>query len=339
MLDYWLTGWFNLLKMMPESSIILGSSDDRIQLVRGCPCMREFGGERVCINHDEVSSIKPITIDPLFFAQLGTIDDLEGYASEKTSLCYSLINLDPRSGTAFCVSQGREITLHNHVIRNCDIIDALSFVTASQMGNDEMICSTCLYKYLVTMTDVFEDILSEKERAEIIVKYSRGMVDRIAEEIIQDYHCGQISGSYEQVVVDSNLRSVIEDRYGLATLSMHTNLQPKNEQVENLLECYRNLIKLETVFLHQSSLIKNEEDELGIITQLKIMVGTAKKMLSLHDDIRDASNLIIEENSFPPDLKERLEQAEDRRRRAEKHFRNLLSLLSEAAVRPARKLL
>ncbi len=297
--------------------------------------MREFGGERVCINHDDVSPIKPITIDPLFFAQLETVDELEAYASEKASLCYSLINLDPRSGTAFCVSQGREITLHNHVIRNCDIIDALSFVTASQMGNDDVICSTCLYKYLITMTDVYEDILSEKERAEIIVKYSRGMVERIANDIIHDYHCSQGSASYEQVVADNNLRSVVEDRYGLATLSMHTNLQPKNEPIENLIECYRNLIKLETVFLHQASSVKKEEDELGAITHLKLMVGTAKKMLSVHDDIRDASTLIVEEDRFSPGLKERFELAEDMRRRSEKHFRNLLSLLSEVAVRPA----
>ncbi len=335
MLDYWLTGWYNLLKMMPDSSIILGSSDNRIQLVRGCPCMREFGGERVCINHDDVSPINPITIDPLFFAQLQTVDELEGYASEKASLCYNLINLDPRSGTAFCVSQGRNIALHNHVIRNCDIMDALSFVTASQMGNDDVICSTCLYKYLVTMTDVYEDILTEKERAEIIVKYSRGMVERIAEDIIHDYHTCQKNGSYEQVAADSNLRLVVENRYGLATLSMHTNLQPKNESIENLLECYRNLIKLETVFLHQASSVKDEDDELGTITQLKLMVGTAKSMLSVHDDIRDASTLIVREERFPHGLKEGLELAEDTRKRSEKHFRNLLSLLSEVTVRPA----
>ena len=52
--------------MMRDSGIIQGFNDQRLRLVRGCPCMKEFGEERVCINDDDVLHVKSIILDPSF---------------------------------------------------------------------------------------------------------------------------------------------------------------------------------------------------------------------------------------------------------------------------------
>ena len=146
--------------------------------------MKEFGDERVCINNDDVLPVKSMSLDPTFFAQLCSVDELHDFKSDREDMCYSLINLDVDSDNAYCVSQNREIRINKKTIRAIDIEEALDFAISSDMSGNEAICSSCLYKYLVTLTDLFEGLLSETERGEVILSYSRELVNKIASRIL-----------------------------------------------------------------------------------------------------------------------------------------------------------
>ena len=69
------------------------------------------------------------------------------------------------------------------MISAADIKDALEFVVPTKMGNDDAICSACLYKYLVTLTDIFDDIISTEEKGKVIMDYAQDLVNRIASEL------------------------------------------------------------------------------------------------------------------------------------------------------------
>ena len=62
---------------MPTDSI-----DDSSQLVKGCPCYREFGDEKVCLNNDSILPINAISVDPSFFNQLDSKAMLDEYKSD-----------------------------------------------------------------------------------------------------------------------------------------------------------------------------------------------------------------------------------------------------------------
>lgn len=320
--------------MIADSTIITGNNDDRIQLVRGCPCLREFGEERVCLNNDDILPIKSITIDPHFFAQLESVEALRDFETDRDDLCYGLLNLDPRDGRVYCVSQGKAIIINSHYIRAGDVKEALNFVVPSQMGSDDVVCSACLYKYLVTLTDVFEGILSDSEKRIVILSYTQDLVNRIAYELSQgaiNRHRNSIRPNPNQL--SSKIRHLSEKHYQIVTVVD----QAKDGDLRSLIDSYRGLSKMESVFLHQVLSLNQESDEVSALTFLRLMIGTARRILALHDDLRDMHLVVTSSGILTPEQEEILERTELVRRGSENDFRKLVSLLSEIDIRPAEK--
>ena len=90
------------------------------RLVKGCPCYRQFGDEKVCLNNDDVFPINAISVDPSFFEQISCIDDLAEYKSDRESMCYLLIYLDRQGGFCYCVSQGQRISINQKDVKTTD---------------------------------------------------------------------------------------------------------------------------------------------------------------------------------------------------------------------------
>ncbi len=320
--------------MITESTIIIGNQDNRIQLVRGCPCLREYGNERICINNDDIMHIKSIAIDPHFFAQLASVEDLKGFESEKEDLCYGLLNLDPRDGKAYCVSQGKAVMINSHYIQAADIRDALNFVAPSEMGNDDVICSSCLYKYLVTLTDVFENLMNDIEKGQVILTYTRDLVNRMAYELSQGaiaYHHNSMDMNVEGL--HSKIQSLAERHYEIVSKIR----SPDEGELLKLLDAYRKLQKLESIFLHQVLSLNQEGEQGSALTYLRLMIGTTRKILILHNELRDLNITVLSEGEITPVQEEIVKRTEALRRESENNFRRLIPLLSEIESRPQEK--
>ncbi len=298
--------------------------------------MREYGIERVCINKDNVLPIKSIAIDPNFFAQLESIEMLSEFESDREDICYGLLNLDPRDGIAYCVNRGDAITINRQAIRAADIKDALNFVLPSQMGVDDAICSSCLYKYLITLTDVFKEILSDSERSGIIITYTRDLVNLIASELSYG-----VIPSYRNSMIDRNERfdqshlSISIEHYDLIFEMESTD----SEDMKLLVDAYRRLSKFESVFQHQVLSVNQDCDEVSAVTYLKLMIGTTRKILSLHDEIRSLNHIVMNSGLILETHEKILGEIESIRRKSEIGFRKLVPLLSEIKVRPTEKVL
>lgn len=137
---------------MKLGTSLLNSGEGPFKLVKGCPCYKEFGTEKVCVNNDDVQPINSISIDPTFFGLMDSREGLAEFKSSNEGMCYLLISLDAEDGRAYCVSQGRQLKINNRDIQASDIKDALQFVSTKDITTDGVVCSSCLYKYLVTLS-------------------------------------------------------------------------------------------------------------------------------------------------------------------------------------------
>ena len=300
--------------------------------------MKEFGDERVCINNDDVLPVKSLSLDPMFFAQLCSVDELHDFKSDREDMCYSLINLDVDSDNAYCISQNREIRINKKAIRATNIEEALDFAISSDMSGNEAICSSCLYKYLVTLTDLFEGLLSEAERGDVILSYSRELINSIATELSQDViiHNGNHLRS-EREIIETQITNLADERIKLSGISLETSSPEIKGNFDVLVRIHKTLSRLESIFLFQVLSLQEADDELTALTLLKFMVETADRILSTHDDIRSQRVSLIALGISINTLDSLLNERETHRRFAEKRFRNLLSLLSQVNSRPSQK--
>ena len=313
-----------------DSRLVSGDNKGVIRLVKGCPCYKEFGSgeETVCLNNDDVLPINPISLDPTFFSHSSSIDDLKEFKSDKEDMCYLLIYLDKENGKAFCVSQGQKLSINNQDVKDTDIEEALHFVTYTELSSNGALCSECLYKYLVSCTDV--GIIPEEERYAILASY----VKRIAIQMAMRLSDAKPSISPDKVevpeeTVHKRIKELIEDRtYWISQIS---DLKDKDEDTKlvQLYEYYKQLARLESVFLYQVLTIAestNVSVSLGII---KFMVEIAERFINTSDSIRETT-YILEDNCvlMGKHIRVILPYSE-RRKRTERRFHNLIRVLSQ----------
>lgn len=305
--------------------------DDDKGLVKGCPCYKEFGKDQVCVNNDDVQPVSTIIVDPTFFPA-DSVEDLEEFKSDNESMCYLLIYLDDTSDTAYCVSQGKRIKINNRPVRASDIREALQFVTATEKAGSGVICSTCLYKYLVTMGDVFEDLLNETERAKVISEYIQKIAAKMAvdmtnatEEQMADKE------SYNQHLKEY-IKQLINIRSEWSSLIFLYQKKDTNQDLLDLMEQYRTLSRLEGIFLFQVLTLRDATDELVALGLLRFMIEVAEKVVKVIDDIRDGHLKIQPLKKIPTDIKEMLKEENSRRMTIEQRFTNVLKVLSQVDV-------
>ncbi|MFW9944240.1 MAG: hypothetical protein ACFFB7_04520, partial [Candidatus Sifarchaeia archaeon] len=99
-----------------DSSVLEGTFGKGSRIVKGCPCLKEFGREKVCLNNDDVMPVTTITIDPVFFGNATSIEDLTDLRSSNDSMCYCLVFLDTDKEDTYCVSQGQIVKINGRRI-------------------------------------------------------------------------------------------------------------------------------------------------------------------------------------------------------------------------------
>ena len=198
------------------------------------------------------------------------------------------------------------------------------------MSGNEVICSSCLYKYLVSLTDLFEGLLSEKEKSDLLLSYSQDLINNIVSQLSQDVAMQRSTRmTSERDIIKTQIVHLAIARKQLGLISLDTESPEITGNFDVLLRVHKTLSRLESIF--QVLSLHEAEDELTALTLLKFMVETADLILSTHDNIRaQRENLINLGVPF-----ETLDEREIHRKHAEKRFRNLLSLLSKVSGRPS----
>jgi hypothetical protein len=305
------------------------------KLVKGCPCYKEFGVEKVCLNNDDVLPVNSISVDPGFFGQTQSFDDLISYKSDKPEMCYLLIYLDEASGSTFCVSQGQELRINKKTVLANEIKAALQFVTASEQSSDGIVCSSCLYKYLMTLGETFEDLLSEGERAEIISGYVKNLTTEMAIYLSGATRVGTDTENLE--VINSRISELVKLRSECAALSHKLAKTKHPGNPANLVEAYRLLFRLEAVFLFQVITLRESADQNISIGLIRFMVDLAERVMHLIDEIRETTINLQNTDSVPKELEDFLSKHSEIRKSTETRFTDLIRLLAQIETRTSQK--
>jgi hypothetical protein len=290
----------------------------------------EFGSgeETVCLNNDNVLPINPISLDPTFFTHTGSIEDLKEFKSDNEEMCYLLIYLDKENGKAYCVSQGKRLRINNRDVRDTDIEEALHFVTYTELSSNGALCSECLYKYLVSCTDV--GIIPEEDRNEILAAYVKKIAIQVAMQL-SDVIPSISTDKFEvhEDAIHKRIKELIEDRAFWVSHISKLKEKGENANLVKRYEYYKQLARLESVFLYQVLTIAESSDvsvSLGII---KFMVEVAERFINTSDNIRETTYELEDKSMLMGKHIMVLLPYSERRKRTERRFHNLIRVLSQ----------
>ncbi len=296
--------------------------------MKGCPCYRQFGNEKVCLNNDDVFPINAISVDPSFFEQISCIDDLAEYKSDKESMCYLLTYLDREGGYCYCVSQGQRININKKDVKVSEIDSALQFVTTTEKNRDGVICSDCLYKYLRTLGEASEGFLTDSEREEIVASYVKDISTRMAAEL-SGYSEDSFSDENHKQHVRLYIQKLNQTRSQWASLTMKLKEKNGDKILTELVDHYRALHRLEIVFLYQVLSLDENTEESDPLETLRFMVGVSEKVIMLSDLIREKTHDLLERKAMNKELQDSFRKHSEKRKETEYKFSNLVKVLSE----------
>ncbi|MHA2041997.1 MAG: hypothetical protein ACW975_09055 [Candidatus Thorarchaeota archaeon] len=319
-----------------DSTTIAGPISGNNRLVKGCPCFKEFGKEKVCLNNDDIIPIVSIAVDPMFLGDAAKVEDLANLKSDNESMCYLLIFLDGEGEKTYCISQGQRIRINGQDVKASEILAALQFVTTAEQASDGIVCSSCLYKYLVTLGDAFDDVLTEAERSELIAAYVRDITAQMAAELI---------GSEEKAdpeVIDELVNSRISQLLAMRITwaSVLHDLKAEGEYNKHLIDIisrYRQLARFETIFLFQVSTLRESDDRQVSLGLLRFMIDVAERIVKIIAIIRDSGHSLSDDSAVPEHIQALLDEQVENRNRTEEWFTNLVKLLNTIEIRTAQK--
>ncbi|MFX0108863.1 MAG: hypothetical protein ACFE7R_11300 [Candidatus Hodarchaeota archaeon] len=320
-----------------DSSSVPKSESRDTRLVRGCPCYKEFGNEKVCLNKDDVLPINAISVDPMFFSEVTSAAQLFSLRSDNPSMCYLLIYLDHETERTYCVSQGRPIKINSRTVQPIEIQAALHFVTTTAQASDGVICSACLYKYLMTLGEAFEDVLTKDERAHLITTFLKDLTSEVAVSLLDANTQEDIQEEMLENKINERISELMKRRANWASISHDLKQEGSDERLIALVDHYRVLARLEAIFLFQVSTLREADHGIASLGFLKFMIDVAERIMRLIDEIRETTHTLENSSSIPGDLSTLLEQQHKHRQEIEVRFNSLLKLLNQIETRTDQK--
>ncbi|MHA1770288.1 MAG: hypothetical protein ACTSYL_02035 [Candidatus Thorarchaeota archaeon] len=281
----------------------------------------EFGTEQICINNDEVTPVyfidipKEMALESIHDSQRS---DRADYQKDPRP-CYGIVDVGQSDGIAYCALHGEPLRINGIPIRSTDIEDAIQF---SIITENDRVCSSCIYKYLVTMGGVFEEEISSEEAHKLIETY-----------IVHSQQPSSTNSSIEQQsagvtyrsVLRAHLRELIEEKRLWSSFISKQSASEKSEALNELFDLYRHTSRMEMVLHHQ--LLALYEHEKGPTTQPRLIRKTAAHLVSLCTKIQEINNRLLTAE-VPPETESMIRAHMSSRERIEEGIRALLLLMN-----------
>ncbi|MHA2353323.1 MAG: hypothetical protein ACXAC0_01805 [Candidatus Thorarchaeota archaeon] len=312
--------------------------ESSIKLVRGCPCYKVFGDEKLCVNNDSVLEIDAIEIDPSIFSFRSDKESMEDERASDGNVCYASIYINYPNNKVYCISQGWILRIHGQDVPGNDLEDAMQFLSTKEITSSAEICSECLYKFILTLGDTFSDLLTEKEKTDEVKKY----VDKFSLMIAVKH--SQTDQMMEPIGTEDDIEEGIDHfqflrNYLIQLLdqqSYWTNLSDDLEEeqaedwVQNLVAMREKLSRLEFQFYSQTLQLRDINEFNMLIKMLQYVLMSSDEIIELNDLIHSE----IRSNQFRELIKrdDRLKVLEgyaEKSRTIEHNFGNILQILTK----------
>lgn len=264
-----------------------------IKLIRGCPCYKVFGDEKLCVNNDSVLEIDAIEIDPSIFSFHYDKDSMEEERATDGNVCYASIFINYPDNKVYCISQGWILKIHGKDVPGNDLEDAMQFLSTKEISSSAEICSECLYKFILTLGDTFADLLTGKEKTDEVKKY----VDKFSLMIAVKH--SQTDQMMEPIGTEDDIESGIDHfqflRNYLVQLLGQQNYWAKfgeeleeegaDEWMQNLVHMRERLDRLEFQFYSQTLQLRDINEFNMLIKMLQYILRSSDEILELNNEI------------------------------------------------------
>ncbi|UCE09610.1 MAG: hypothetical protein JSW61_11640 [Candidatus Thorarchaeota archaeon] len=308
-----------------------------IKLVRGCPCFKVFGDEKLCINDDNILEVEAMEVDPQVFSYRTNRKGMLEERSEDSNVCYTSIYVNYPDNKVYCISQGWVLRIHGYDVPGNDLEDALQFLSTKDLTASAEICSECLYKFILTLADTFSDLMSRKEKTEEVKRY----VDKFSLMIAVKH--SQTDGMMSPIGTEDDIEEGVDHfaflRGYLVQLleqqacwsDLHSELKEEGSPIwlVDLAGMRELLARFEFQFYSQTLQLRDINDFHLLIKMLQFILKTSDQILDvndrIHSEIRsERFRELLEKDSRLANL----ESYSEKSRTVEHNFGNILQILS-----------
>ncbi|MHA1247934.1 MAG: hypothetical protein ACTSPE_11450 [Candidatus Thorarchaeota archaeon] len=309
-----------------------------IRLVRGCPCLKVFGNETLCVNNDEVLEVNVIEIDPSIFSFHTDKESIEKERAEEDNVCYAAIYINYPDNRVYCISQGWVLRIHGRDVPASDLEDALQFLSTKDLSASAEVCSECLYKFLLTLADTFADTMTKQEKTAEVKKYVDKFSLMIAVKHSQVDNLMKPIGTEDDIeegvnhfaLIREYLVQLLEQQQYWMDLEQELKKEGAEPWLIKLVQNREMLARFEFQFYSQTLQLREIDDFNLMIKMLSFILRTADQILrvnqEIHDEIR--SERFAEVAKRDPRL-ETLAAYATKSRIVEHNFGNILQILTK----------
>ena len=309
-----------------------------IKIIRGCPCFKVFGNEKLCVNNDSVLEIEAIEIDPSFFSFRPDRESMLEEQASEGNICYASIFVNYPDNKVYCISQGWILRIHGKDVPGNDLEDALQFLSTKEASASAEICSECLYKFILTLGDTFAGFMSKKERTDEIKRY----VDQFSLKIAVKH--SQMDNMMEPIGTEGDIENGV-DHFGflrkyLVQLFEQQHYWTDLEQlfaeensefwVQDLLRKRERLARMEFQFYSQTLQLRDINDFALLIKMLEYILRSSDEILLLNEEIHNViRSERFKEIAQTEDRLSPLASYAEKSRTIEHNFGNILQILTK----------
>jgi hypothetical protein len=309
-------------------------------VVRGCPCYKVFGDEKLCVNDDRVLEIEAIELDPSLFA---FHTDREGMLTEKAedgNICYASIYINYPDDRVYCISQGWVLRIHDQDVPGKDLENALQFLSTKELSTSAEICSECLYKFILTLGDTFADHLSKKERTDEVKRYvdkfslkiavKHSQMDEMMTPIGTEEDIEDVDGQEHFKFLHKYLLQLQEQMEYWTKIENELKSEGAEELAVEVVNMRERLARLEFQFYSQTIQLRYINDFNMLIKMLQYILKTADEIIALNDKIHSKirSDEFVNLSQKDERLSSLIGYAE-KSRTVEHNFGNILQILTK----------
>ncbi len=270
-------------------------SQGSIRVVRGCPCYKVFGNERLCVNDDDVLEIEVIEVDPSLFAFNPDKESMEKERAQEGNICYAAIYVNNPDNKVYCISQGWALRIHGKDVPGNDLEDALQFLSTKDLTDSAEICSECLYKFILTLGDTFSDLMTRKEKTDEVKKYVDKFSLMIAVKHSQMDEMMKPIGTEDEIdegidhfaFLRSYLVQLLEQQQSWHDLCDELKRTESEPWLSDLVANREKLARLEFQFYSQTLQLRDIEDFHLMIKMLQFVLKTSSEILKVNQEIHD----------------------------------------------------
>ncbi|MGY5873250.1 MAG: hypothetical protein RTV72_13450 [Candidatus Thorarchaeota archaeon] len=309
-----------------------------IKMVRGCPCFKVFGDEKLCVNDDSVLEIEAIEIDPSLFSFRPDRESIIEEQASEGNICYASIYINYPDNKVYCISQGWALRIHGKDVPGDDLEDSLQFLSTKEASASAEICSECIYKFILTLGDTFADLMTQKEKTDEIKRYVDKFSLKIAVKHSDMDNMMKPIGTEEDIengvdhfdFLRKYLIQLLEQQHYWSDLGQRFVEENSEFWLQDLLRKRERLARLEFQFYSQTLQLRDINDFILLVKMLQYILRSSDEILYLNEEIHAVirSDKFTEIAASDERLSSLVAYAE-KSRTVEHNFGNILQILTK----------